>query len=142
MEHKLFMVLLGAKAPGRTVEQHDFFFGIATGLNALKPDMQRFWSEAGNTLHIDGWREISYVDGYRIRVVSADQANQTHKRLFFLNLGGYQQGKLEEQHYTLLTVQHDRKAAVKASVAHEFFKQQSIARVKAAAAHIDEKYGI
>lgn len=64
------------------------------------------------------------------------------KRLFFINLGGYRTDKLEEQHYTLLTVQEDRKQAIKASTGTDFFLTASIEKVKAAAAHIDEKYGI
>lgn len=137
------MVLLGSKAPGRVVEQHDFFFGIGSSLKDLLTDMQKFWPEAGKSLHIDGWREINYVDGHEVRIKPAGQhiASQS-KRLFFINMGGYQEGKLEEQHYTLLTVQDDRKSAVKTSIATEFFKQQSITAIKSAAAHIDEKYGI
>jgi hypothetical protein len=140
---KLFMVLLGSKAPKRMVEQHDYFFGIAGTLKDLIPQMREFWPEAGNSLHIDGWREVTCVDGYAVRIrVNDESLNDNGKRLFFINLGGYQSGKLEEQHYTLLTVQDDRKGAVKASTLTHFFKQQSIAAVKSASAHIDEKYGI
>ncbi|MCJ8211576.1 DUF1543 domain-containing protein [Mucilaginibacter sp. RS28] len=140
---KLFMVLLGSKGPGRTVEQHDFFFGIGHTLKELVPQMHQFWPEAGDTLHIDGWREITHVDGYAVSVIPADQPNTGNtKRLFFVNLGGYLTGKLEEQHYTLLMVQDDRKGAVKFSTTTQFFKQHSIAKVKGASAHIDEKYGI
>lgn len=142
-ELKLFMVLLGSKAPGRVVEQHDYFFGIATKLKDLVPDMHKFWPEAGNSLHIDGWREVTRVEGYNVKVVAGrDQAHAEANRLFFINLGGYQSGKLEEQHYILLTVQPDRKGAVKTSTSTAFFKQKSIAAVKTASAHIDEKYGI
>lgn len=143
MELKLFMVLLGSKAPQRNVEQHDFFFGIAPDLHTLIPRMQAFWHEAGNTLHIDGWREITCVEDYKIVIhqkpslpVSGD------KRLFFVNMGGYTSGKLEEQHYTLLTIQADRKSTIKTATSTEFFKESSIKAIKSAAAHIDEKYGI
>ncbi|PWK77040.1 hypothetical protein LX99_02850, partial [Mucilaginibacter oryzae] len=81
-------------------------------------------------------------NGYQVQVVPHNQAAATKHRLFFINLGGYQSGRLEEQHYTLLTVQDDRKAAIKASTATDFFKTASVTRVKAASAHIDEKYGI
>jgi hypothetical protein len=141
-ELKLFMVLLGSKAPGRIVEQHDFFFGIGTDLKSLLAEMHNFWPEAGKSLHIDGWREVTAVEGYQVTVVPADQQQKTGKRLFFINLGGYQEGKLEEQHYTLLTVQDDRKSAVKTSTLTDFFRQQSIKSIRSAAAHIDEKYGI
>ena len=137
------MVLLGSKAPQRTVEQHDYFFGIASSLQELVPQMHDFWPEAGSSLHIDGWREVTHVDGYAVHVVLNEQRQPDNgKRLFFVNLGGYQSGKLEEQHYTLLTVQDDRKGAIKTSTMTDFFKNQSIAAVKSASAHIDEKYGI
>ncbi|MFD0748847.1 DUF1543 domain-containing protein [Mucilaginibacter calamicampi] len=140
---KLFMVLLGSKAPQRNVEQHDFFFGIANEMHELIPRMRDFWPEAGSSLHIDGWREITHVEGYRVSIApkSAAQPNNS-KRLFFVNLGGYISGKLEEQHYTLLTVQDDRKWAIKAATTTDFFKSNTIKAIKSAAAHIDEKYGI
>jgi hypothetical protein len=142
-EFKLFMVLLGSKAPGRLVEQHDYFFGIASRLKDLVPDMHKFWPEAGDSLHIDGWREVTRVEGYNVKIVQGrDHAHTATNRLFFINLGGYHSGKLEEQHYTLLTVQPDRKEAIKTSTSTAFFKQKSIAAVKTASAHIDEKYGI
>lgn len=137
------MVLLGSKAPARTVEQHDYFFGIAAELRDLVPQMQAFWPEAGNSLHIDGWREVNFVEGFKVRVVPKTNAHtDAGLRLFFINLGGYQAGKLEEQHYNLLTVKEDRMGALSASKLTPFFKQATIAKVKGANAHIDEKYGI
>ncbi|SEN96417.1 protein of unknown function [Mucilaginibacter gossypiicola] len=138
---KLFMVLLGSKAPKRNVEQHDFFFGIAEKLGDLKQQFVGFWPEAGNSLHIDGWREINFVDGYRVDIMPG-QDYGNNKRIFFINLGGYTSGKLEEQHYTLLTVQDDRISALKASKMTAFFRTATIKGLKGADAHIDEKYGI
>lgn len=60
---KLFMVLLGSKAPGRHVEQHDFFFGIASALRDLVGEIKLFWPEAGDKIHIDAWREVTAVEG-------------------------------------------------------------------------------
>ena len=45
-EYNLFMVLLGCKPPGRHIEQHDIFFGIAKSLSDLKADMQAFWPDS------------------------------------------------------------------------------------------------
>ena len=142
-EHKLYMLLLGSTAPGRNVEQHDYFFAIATGLSALIPRIKAFWPEAGRSIHIDGWREVTAVDGYRIRVMPNNGAESSSSRkLFFINLGGYQSGKLEEQHYTVLTVQDDRLAAISSSKRTVFFKTHSVDSLKGANSHIDEKYGI
>lgn len=140
---KLFMVLLGSKAPNRNVEQHDYFFGVATSLKELVPQLREFWPEAGNSLHIDGWREVNYVDGYKVEIYLKQGDGQAEgKRLFFVNLGGYTEGKLVEQHYTLLSVWNDKANAVQESKKVKFFKESTIAKVKGANAHIDEKYGI
>ncbi|ACU60209.1 DUF1543 domain-containing protein [Chitinophaga pinensis] len=140
---KLYMVLLGSRGRGRHVEQHDYFFGIAASLRDLVPQMKAFWPEAGNSLHIDGWREVTNVDGYSVTVIpKTETLIPSARKLFFINLGGYQSGKLEEQHDTLLTVQDDRTGAMKAAKRTDFFKTNAIPAVKGANTHIDEKYGI
>ena len=138
-ELKLFMVLLGANPKGRIVEQHDYFFGVASSLKELVPAIRSSWPEAGHTIHVDGWREITCVDGYKITVVLNDATDKGDNRLFFINLGGYQTGDLKETHHILLTVQHDRLPAIKESMRTIFYKSNSI---KGAHAHIDEKFGV
>lgn len=139
-EAKLYMLLLGSKAPKRNVEQHDYFFGIAGSLKELIPEIKAFWPEAGTSIHLDGWREVNTVDGYTIKAVpKTEETDISADKLFFINLGGYQSGKLEEQHYTVLSVQKDRAEAVKDAKKTIFFKSNSI---KGANSHIDEKYGI
>lgn len=137
---KLYLLLLGSKAPQRNVEQHDYFFGIARSLKDLVPEIKTFWPEAGDSIHIDAWREVNTVDGYKIKpVLKNEKLTPSEKKLFFINLGGYQANKLEEQHYTVLIVHHDRALAIKESKRSVFFKTNS---VKGAHSHIDEKYGI
>ncbi len=134
------MVLLGSKALNRNVEQHDFFFGIANSLKELVPAMRRFWPEAGNSIHIDGWREINHVGGYEVKVILKQEVvSLSKKKLFFINLGGYQSGILEEQHYTVLSVHDERTQAIQDAKKTVFFKKNTL---KGAGSHIDEKYGI
>lgn len=137
------MVLLGSKAPNRNVEQHDYFFGIATGLKELVPAMRAFWPEAGNSIHVDGWCEVNQVDGHQVEVTLKNEGNYAPelnaKKLFFINLGGYQSGKLEEQHYTVLSVHEERTQAIQDAKKTVFFKTNTL---KGAGSHIDEKYGI
>jgi len=140
-ELKLFMLLLGSRAPGRHVEQHDFFFGIAHTLKELVPAIKAFWPEAKGNIHIDGWREVTNVDGYYINVkLKRDISTTTStKRLFFINLGGYQENKFEEQHYTILTVKANRAQASKEAKDTFFYKHHGF---KGTVSHIDDKYGI
>lgn len=137
---KLYMLLLGSKAPKRNVEQHDYFFGIAHSLKALVPEIKAFWPEAGTSIHIDGWREVNKVGNYEIHIKLRDSKtpNSTDK-LFFINLGGYQSNQLYEQHYIVLSVHSERAKAIQEAKKTAFFKTNSI---KGANAHIDEKYGI
>jgi hypothetical protein len=135
---KLFMVLLGCKPKGRNTEQHDIFFGIANSLAELKQEMNAFWKEAEGKLHIDGWREVNYVDGYRIEIVSKSE-RQSEEKLFFINLGGYKQDEFEEFHYKLLTVCPDKGTAVQRSRQTAFYKHTGFT---GATSHVDDKYGV
>jgi len=143
MEQKelyLFMLLVGGKPDGRHTEQHDVLFGIGSTLSDLLPKIKAFWP--GVKLHIDAWREVTSVEGYRIHIQRRAPDAMTPSavdRLFFINLGGYQQNKFEEQHYFVLTVQADKTAAISASKKTEFFRKNHI---PGASSHIDDKYGI
>ncbi|MCC8424770.1 DUF1543 domain-containing protein [Mucilaginibacter sp. UR6-11] len=140
---KLYMLLLGSKAPGRHTEQHDFFFGIAASLKELVPAIKVFWRGAVGNLHIDGWREVNTVDGYNIKVILKEgAATPSPDKLFFINLGGYIAGRLEEQHYVILSVKPDRTQAIQNAKKAAFFKTNTITTVKGANAHIDDKYGL
>lgn len=137
---KLYMLLLGSKAPKRNVEQHDYFFGIAHSLKALVPEIKAFWPEAGTSIHIDGWREVNKVDNYEINIkLRENHTTLSANKLFFINLGGYQSNQLYEQHYIVLSVHDERAKAIQEAKKTVFFKTNSI---KGANAHIDEKYGI
>lgn len=135
------MLLLGSKARGRTVEQHDFFFGIAAQVKDLVPQIKAFWPEAGEKIHVDGWREVTVVDQYTVEIITRSELQPAAdtKRLFFINLGGYQPGKLEEQHYTLLTAQNNKTAALQYAKSTHFFKHNHF---EGANSHVDDKYGI
>jgi len=76
--------MLGCKPPGRHIEQHDIFFGIAENLRDLVPEIQSYWPEP-DKIHIDAWREVNNVEGYRIGVVPNDGSSvvSQSKRLFF-----------------------------------------------------------
>lgn len=138
MSPKLFMILLGCTPKGRHTEQHDIFFGIASTLAELKPAMQKFWP--GTQLHIDAWREVTNVDGYKIEVAVKQEEKENTNQLFFLNLGGYKQHEFDEFHYKMLVVSPDKGRAVKAATQTAFYKHVSLPGN--ATSHIDDRYGV
>jgi hypothetical protein len=82
------------------------------------------------------------VEGYQLRIKPRSDhitpVNQNAK-LFFINLGGYEQNKFQEQHYVVLTVKPDRASALKQAKETFFFQHNYF---KNAASHIDDEYGI
>ena len=136
---KLFMLLIGATPPGRTIEQHDVFFGIGDSLKDLIPDVISFWP-GNNKLHFDAWREVTNVNGHKVEVVSKNENKTTSQyKLFFINLGGYKQNEFEEFHYKMVIAAKDKAEAIHISKATAFFRHTGF---EGANAHIDDKYGV
>ncbi len=137
MSHKLYMVLLGCKPKGRHTEQHDIFFGIAKELKELIPAIKAFWPEAKGKIHLDAYRNVTVVDGHKVEVLEATEelASVSPKRLFFMNLGGYQKNVFDELHHKMVIVAENKAEATKKAKESQFYKQFF-------SAHIDDKYGV
>ena len=131
------MVLLGCRPAGRNTEQHDVFFGIAEDLQDLKPHIATFWKE--QKLHVDAWREVVFVDGFRIEVVPKKDSKNDGPRLFFINLGGYKPEAFEEFHYKLLAVAEDKGGAIAKARKTAFYLHTGF---PGASSHIDDKFGV
>lgn len=137
---KLILVLIGNTPPGRKIEQHDIFLGIGDSIESLYPEIKAYWPEG--RVHIDAWREVANVDGYQVSITEKNavpDAEDATGKLFLLNLGGYLEGKFEEQHYIVLTVKPDKAAATKAAKATAFYQHNHFGK---AVSHIDDRYGI
>jgi len=119
------MVQLGGRPKGRLIEQHDIFFGVANQVSELVEDINQYWPEVKNKWHIDSYRAITNVDGYTIKLVkSGEQVGKNpNLKLFFINLGGYQQGSFEEFHYKLLIVATSQAEAINQAKQSDFYKQ-------------------
>ncbi len=133
---KLFYAILGATPPGRHIEQHDVFFGIAEQLEDLYDEMRSFWSDA--KIHIDCFQEVLFADGYEVEIVEGPSDPQA-EQLFFINLGGYKPGHFVEYHEMHLMVGPALSDIIKRVKQTEFYKTMGF---KNAMSHIDEKFGV
>jgi len=139
---KLYFLLLGCRPAGRKTEQHDVFAGIAERLADLVPHIQDSWPEAGK-IHLDAWREVNAVGGYRVELVPRTidlPPSKDELKLWFVNLGGYQPGIFEEFHQKLLVVAAHQADAVQQAKQHPFFKTHHLPPF--GAAHIDDKWAL
>jgi len=105
------------------------------------PEIKAFLPET--RIHADAWREVTAVEGYQINIRIKDEAGERQhaqeNKLFFINLGGYQENRFEEQHHILLTVKQDKAAALMEAKNTFFFQHNHFG---VAYSHIDDKYGI
>ncbi len=135
----LYKVLIGATPPGRNTEQHDIFFGIATSLTELVPQLKTFWPEAVGHMHVDAFRTVTKVGHYNISVVQKNAEQKNEYALFFINLGGYKPNEFDEFHYKMLIVAKDKADAIQQAKATAFYKHTGYA---GAPSHIDDKFGV
>ncbi len=137
----LFMTLVGCRPAGRNTEQHDVFFGLGNEIKDLVPDLFNFWPEAKKKIHLDAWRRLNYVDGFKVKVMLKNSfvKDNNEVKLFFINLGGYKPEEFDEFHYKMVTAAVDKNAAIKKAKQTAFFTHTGF---KNAPAHIDDKFGI
>lgn len=139
----LFMTLVGCRPAGRNTEQHDVYFGIGKEIKDLIPELYNFWPEAKKKIHLDAWREVNYVDEYKVEVslkeTSMVENYMDEMKLFFINLGGYRPNEFDEFHYKIIIAATDKNAAIKKAKLTTFFQHTGF---KGAPSHIDDKFGI
>ena len=143
----LFMVQLGGRPKGRLIEQHDIFFGVANQVRELVEDINHHWPEVKNKWHIDSYRAITKVGNHTVKLIESNNqtANDNGLKLFFINLGGYQQGSFEEFHHKLLIVAATQAEAIKQAKHSTFYKEFTFKDKDSpfnAASHIDDKFQV
>jgi Domain of Unknown Function (DUF1543) len=135
----LYQILIGCTPSGRNIEQHDMFFAISDSIANCIPQMKIFWPEVAETMHVDGFRKVTNVDGFNVCIEPIASAIATECNLFFINLGGYKENEFEEFHYKMVIAAKNKSAAIKQAKETAFYKHTGF---KGAESHIDDKYGI
>jgi len=136
----IFCLILGCTPANRHTEQHDVFFCIGASLKDILPEIKDFWSDAGS-IHIDCWREVNLVDGYKISIEEKTNEQTKKNNLFFINLGGYQPHSFEEHHHKILTVADNMACAISSAKQSDFYLRYNTDD-KMGASHVDDKYGV
>ena len=87
MSQKLYAVYLGGRAPKANTELHDVVFATGAGIEETYSQLLDKWFGDPVGLHLDSWLELDVVDGYRISL--SDTPSPAGEKLFFVNLGAY-----------------------------------------------------
>ena len=107
-EISLFLVVLGGRAKKANVELHDVRWVIGSKIEDTYKVLRRDWFGAQEGLHIDSYKKINFVDGYKINIKNIENNKpKKNKSLFgmsnknnlwFVNIGGYDPRSMQEKH--------------------------------------------
>jgi hypothetical protein len=99
---KLFAIYIGGTLPRANIELHDMRFVVAASMLETYEELKRQWWGTPNSLHVDCWAQIDHADGYDVAL--RPEPFSGAERLFYVNLGGYNQVDFAEQHKNMFVV--------------------------------------
>ncbi len=104
----LFLVVLGGRAKMANIELHDVRWVLGSNIEDTFDVLRRDWFGSLEGLHIDSYKKVNYVDGYKINLKNLENKkinknkflseNNTKKNLYFVNIGGYDPTSMQEKH--------------------------------------------
>ena len=103
----LFLVVLGGRSKKANIELHDVRWVVGSKIEDTFDDLRKDWFGCSKGLHIDSYKKIEYIDGYKINLINFEkvkiQKRQLVKRkakkyLWFVNIGGYSPTSMQEKH--------------------------------------------
>ena len=104
----LFLVVLGGRAGIANVELHDVRWVVGSRIEDTYDVLRRDWFGTFEGLHIDSYKKIKYVNGYKITLKKIENKKSTNKKFFdekntnkklwFVNIGGYDPSSMQEKH--------------------------------------------
>ena len=104
----LFLVVLGGRAKLANVELHDVRWVVGSKIEDTYDVLRSNWFGTLAGLHIDSYKKIKYVDGYNITLKNIEnkkskndkffKGKHTNKKLWFVNIGGYDPSSMQEKH--------------------------------------------
>ena len=103
----LYLVVLGGRAEKANIELHDVRWVVGSEIEDTFETLRKDWFGSSKGLHIDSYKKIQYIDGYKINLINVENnkiekkqlvKNKTKKYLWFVNLGGYDPTSMQEKH--------------------------------------------
>ena len=108
MNKFLYLVVIGGKAKKANIELHDVRWVVGSQIEDTYDNLRNNWFGLSEGLHIDSYKKIKYVDGYKIILknkkntrsekISFKSETNTSKNLWFVNIGGYDPSSMQEKH--------------------------------------------
>jgi len=104
----LFLVVVGGRSPKANIELHDVRWVIGSKIEDTFDQLRNDWFGSYNGLHIDSYKKIESIDGYKINLRNKENNEPKNKifkkekfpnkKLWFVNIGGYDPSSMQEKH--------------------------------------------
>ena len=104
----LFLVVLGGRAHKANVELHDVRWVVGSKIEDTFNVLRKNWFGSIDGLHIDSFKKIEHIDGYKINLKNFEKIkiknkqsiiqNDPQSNLWFVNIGGYDPSSMQEKH--------------------------------------------
>ena len=104
----LYLVVLGGRSKKANIELHDVRWVVGSKIEDTFDTLRNDWFGSPKGLHIDSYKKIKYIDGYKINLRNVENLkinnNQLPKKitqkknLWFVNIGGYDPSSMQEKH--------------------------------------------
>jgi len=104
----LYLVVLGGRAKRANIEQHDVRWVVGSKIEDTYDTLRKDWFGSPKGLHIDSYKKIKYIDGYKINLINFEKdkiekkqllkKNKAKPYLWFVNIGGYNPTSMQEKH--------------------------------------------
>ena len=125
LERFLFLVVVGGRSPKANIELHDVRWVIGSKIEDTFDQLRNDWFGADNGLHIDSYKKINSIDGYKINLRNKENNEPKNKifkkdkipnkKLWFVNIGGYDPSSMQEKHeFGLIVASSPSEAKTKA----------------------------
>ena len=104
----LYLVVVGGRSPKANIELHDVRWVIGSKIEDTFDQLRNDWFGSPHGLHIDSYKKIDSIDGYRIYLRNKENKELkdkflkkeriSNKKLWFVNIGGYDPSSMQEKH--------------------------------------------
>ena len=104
----LYLVVLVGRAKKANIELHDVRWVVGSKIEDTYDSLREDWFGSPKGLHIDSYKKIKYIDGYKINLINFEsykidaeqlvKKNKSKKHLWFVNIGGYNPTSMQEKH--------------------------------------------
>ena len=104
----LYLVVLGGRAEKANIELHDVRWVVGSKIEDTYDTLRKDWFGSSRGLHIDSYKKIQYIDGYKINLINVENHKiekkqlekkiKPKKNLWFVNIGGYNPTSMQEKH--------------------------------------------